>query len=223
MQDQRTRLVLALQTYAGDMPEALQPVGAWLFQHTYLVVFVGALIDATGIPFPGRLILIAAGAFAARGDVDGIVVVLLGAAGVALTDHLWYFAGAVGADRLLRVFCRFTLNSELCPRRTADWFDRYGSLTIVLGRFMAGVRLLAWPLARAHGVRYPTFALYDAGASLLWSAVWVGLGWFLGEHALDAVGDAGWIGFAMVGAGIVVVLGFRLWRRARQRGQTVSV
>jgi len=204
------------------MPEALQPLGAWLLNHTYLVVFVGALIDATGIPFPGRLILVVAGAFAARGDVNPVAIVLLGAAGVAITDHLWYFAGAVGADRLLRVFCRFTLNSELCPRRTADWFDRYGSLTIVLGRFMAGVRLLAWPLARAHGVGYPTFALFDGAASLLWSAVWVGLGWFLGEHAIDAVGDAGWIGFAMVAAGIVVVLGVRLWRRGRQRRAALS-
>ena len=69
---------------------------------------------------------------------------------------------------------------------------------------------------------YPTFALYDAAASLLWSAVWVGLGWFLGEHALDAVGDAGWIGFAVVGAGIVAVLGLRLWRRARQRREPAN-
>jgi len=57
-------MVPALQSYAGGMPEALQPVAAWLLSHTYLVVFFGALIDATGIPFPGRLILVAAGAFA---------------------------------------------------------------------------------------------------------------------------------------------------------------
>ena len=69
------------------MPAALQPVATWLLTHTYLVVFVGALIDATGIPFPGRLILVAAGTFAARGDVNVLVVILLGAAGVAVTDH----------------------------------------------------------------------------------------------------------------------------------------
>jgi membrane protein DedA with SNARE-associated domain len=204
------------------MPEALQPVATWLFQHTYLIVFVGALIDSTGIPFPGRLILVAAGAFAARGEVNPLVVVLLGAAGVALTDHLWYFTGSLGLDRVVRVFCRWTLNSELCARRTSDWFDRYGSLTIVLGRFFAGVRLLAWPLARPHGVKYPTFLLFDAIGSLLWSAVWVGLGWLLGEHALDVAGEAGWVGFAMAAAGIVAVVSVRLWRRARNRRQAVE-
>ena len=204
------------------MPDALQPVASWLIANTYLVVFVGALIDATGIPFPGRLILVAAGAFAGRGDVNPVLVVLLGAAGVALTDHLWYFTGSLGLDRVVRAFCRWTLNSELCARRTADWFDRYGALTIVLGRFFAGVRLLAWPLARPHGVGYPTFLLFDVIGSLLWSSVWVGLGWFLGEQALDAAGDAGWIGLAMVAAGIVVVVSVRLWRRARQRRDAVS-
>jgi membrane protein DedA with SNARE-associated domain len=199
------------------MPEVLQPLAAWLLEHTYLVVFVAALIDSTGIPFPGRIILVAAGAFAARGDANLAVIILLGAAGVAITDQFWYWAGALGAQHLLRLFCRFTLNSELCPRRTADWFERYGTLTIALGRFVAGVRLLAWPLARPHGVRYSTFVLVDAVAALLWSSVWVGLGWLLGEHAVDTAGEAGWIGVVMVAAGFVVVLTVRLWRRARQR------
>jgi len=146
-----------------------------------------------------------------------MVLVLLGAAGVAITDHLWYFTGSLGLDRVVRAFCRWTLNSELSARRTADWFERYGALTIVLGRFFAGVRLLAWPLARPHGVGYPTFVLFDAIGALVWSAVWVGLGWFLGEAALDAAGDAGWIGVAMVGAGLLVFVGVRMWRRVRRR------
>jgi len=199
------------------MPESLQPLAVWLIQHTYLIVFVGALIDSTGIPFPGRLILVAAGALAARGEASAMVLVLLGAAGVAITDHLWYFTGSLGLDRVVRAFCRWTLNSELSARRTADWFERYGALTIVLGRFFAGVRLLAWPLARPHGVGYPTFLLFDAIGALVWSAVWVGLGWFLGEAALDAAGDAGWIGVAMVGAGLLVFVGVRMWRRVRRR------
>jgi len=197
------------------MPESLQPLAVWLIQHTYLVVFVAALLDSTGIPLPGRLLLVAAGAYSARGDVNPVGVMLAGAAGVALTDHLWYFTGALGADRVVRAFCRWTLNSELSARKTADWFDRFGPLTIVLGRFFAGVRLLAWPLARPHGVGYTTFLLFDAIGSLLWSSVWVGLGWLLGEHALGAAGDAGWVGLAIAGAGVVVVLSLRVWRRLR--------
>jgi membrane protein DedA with SNARE-associated domain len=199
------------------MPDALQPLGAWLGQHTALVVFVAALIDATGIPFPGRVVLVGAGAFAARGEGGIAALVVCGAAGVAITDHLWYFAGVLGADRLVRRFCRVTFNSELCTRKTRDWFERYGAATIILGRFVAGVRLLAWPLARSHGVGYPLFLLFDALAALLWAAVWVGLGWFVGEHALDAVRGLGWIGVAAAAAAVVLVFSVRLWRRSRAR------
>ena len=197
------------------MPDALQPLAAWLLAHTYLVVFVGALIDSTGIPFPGRLILVAAGAFASRGDVNPVAITLLGAAGVAVTDHLWYFTGSLGLNRVMLAACRWTLSAEVCTRRTTDWFERYGALTIVLGRFFAGVRLLAWPLARPHGVGYPTFLLFDVVGAVLWATVWVGLGWFLGERALDAAAGAGWIGLAMAAAGVTVVFSVRLWRRAR--------
>ena len=193
------------------MPESLQPLAVWLVQHTYVVIFVAALVDSTGMPFPGRLLLVAAGAYSARGDVHPVGVMLAGAAGVAVTDHLWYFTGTLGADRAVRAFCRWTLNSELNPRRTADWFDRYGALTIVLGRFFAGVRLLARP----HGVGYPTFLAFDVIGSLVWSSVWVGLGWLLGDYALEAAADAGWVGLVIAGAGVAIVLTLRLWRRVR--------
>jgi len=86
------------------------------------VVFVGALhrLDGHSVSGPvdpgGRRCVLG------RGDVNPVVVMLLGAAGVAVTDHLWYFTGSLGLDRVVRAFCRWTLNSELCARRTADWF-----------------------------------------------------------------------------------------------------
>ena len=71
----------------------------WLAAHTYVVAFAGALIDATGLPFPGRLLLVAAGAVTAAQGYPVAVVIVLGAAGAVLTDQLWYFAGRSGGGR----------------------------------------------------------------------------------------------------------------------------
>ena len=76
---------------------------AWLAAHTYEVVFVGALIDATGLPFPGRLVLAAAGALSEAHGLSVAAVIALGAAGAMITDHVWYFVGRLGSDRLLRL------------------------------------------------------------------------------------------------------------------------
>jgi membrane protein DedA with SNARE-associated domain len=197
------------------MGDALQPFLDWLVRHTYAVVLVGAAIDATGLPFPGRLLLLAAGAVAAGGRVDPVLLVLLAAAGTVVADHLWYFAGALGSGRLLRLYCRVTLSSQHCQRRTRDWFRRYGALTIVVGRFVAGVRLLAWPLARDHGVGYGRFVLLDVGGALLWSGLWIGLGWLLGDHWRRASEHAAWVAPAVLAAGVLTLLGTRLWRRSR--------
>ena len=194
---------------------------AWVSAHTYGVVFVATLIDATAIPFPGRIVLAAAGAVAATGEVSAPAIIALGAAGVLITDHLWYFAGSLGGDRLLRLYCWLTFSSPDCVRRTTDWFKRFGALTIVVGRFVAAVRLLAWPLARQHGVSYPAFLALDTVAALVWTSIWVGLGWFLGDRWANASTEARWVGVALGAIATLAFLGFQLWRRLRHRPAVV--
>jgi membrane protein DedA with SNARE-associated domain len=148
----------------------VESLTAWLVEHTYAVVFVSSLVDATAFPFPGRIILAAAGAFAAAGDASLTLVIALGTAGVIITDHAWYFAGSLGSNRLLRLYCRLTFSS----------------------------------------------------AALLWTAVWVGAGWLLGERWAQASSEARWVGVALAGAVALAFFGFRLWRRARATRRTGS-
>ena len=199
------------------MTELAQSLMAWLSAHTYAVVFVATLIDATAIPFPGRIILAAASAVAAAGERSATMVIAFGAAGVLVTDHVWYFAGPFGGDRLLRLYCRLTFSPPDCVRRTTDWFKRFGALVIVVGRFVAVVRMLTWPLARQHGVRYPTFLALDLVAALAWTATWVALGWFLGDRWANASAEARWVGVALGIAAALGFVGFQIWRRLRQR------
>jgi membrane protein DedA with SNARE-associated domain len=203
------------------MSDALPPLVDWLVRHTYAVVLVGAAIDATGVPFPGRLLLVVAGAIAAGGQVDPLVLIVLGVAGTIAGDHLWYFAGALGSARLLRLYCRLTFSSRRCQRRTQDWFRRHGPFTILIGRFVAGVRLLAWPLARAHGVGYATFLLLDVAGALLWSGLWIGLGWLLGERWPAASEHMVWGVPAFLLVGTLALGGSRLWHRLRHGAASV--
>jgi membrane protein DedA with SNARE-associated domain len=198
----------------------VQSLTAWLFEHTYAVVFIATLVDATAIPFPGRIILAAAGALAASGDTSLTLVIMLGSAGVVITDHLWYFAGSLGGDRLLRLYCRLTFSSRECVARTGDWLQRFGPLVILVGRFVAVVRVLAWPPARQHGVGYLTFVAIEVPAALLWTGTWVGLGWLLGDRWAQASSETRWLGIGVAVVAAVAFVGFRLWRRARATGRT---
>jgi membrane protein DedA with SNARE-associated domain len=195
----------------------VQQLTAWLVEHTYAVVFLSTLIDATAIPFPGRIVLAAAGAFAAAGDANAALVIALGTAGVVITDHVWYFARSLGGDRLLRLYGRLTFSSPDCVQRTTDWFKRFGALTIVVGRFVAAVRVLAWPLARENGVGYVTFLALDLLAAFVWTAIWVGLGWLLGSRWAEAPAEIRLISAGLAVAAVAIFLVARRWRRRCQR------
>ena len=196
--------------------EVLRPYFGWLVEHTYVVVFVCTVIDATGLPFPGRLGLAAVGAVVATGDVSLTAVIALGALGAMLTDHVWYFAGWFDSKRLLRLYCRWTFSSGACVSRTGDYFRRFGALTIIIGRFVAGVRVLAWPLARKSGVGYVQFLLYDAVGAVLWTATWVLIGWLVGDRWESVVSRVGgWIVAILIAAAVLVAAGVVLRRRAR--------
>lgn len=53
----------------------------FLVTYAYVVVFFGTLIDATGTPFPGRLLLIAVGGLAATGRVNLVPLIALAVRG----------------------------------------------------------------------------------------------------------------------------------------------
>lgn len=195
--------------------EALRPLFDWLAEHTYLVVFFGTVIDATGLPFPGRILLAAAGARAAAGHANLFAVIGLGALGAMLVDHAWYLTITRGSNRLIDLYCRLRHRPRGCSP-DADYFRRYGAATIVIGRFFTVVRVVAWPIAASNGVGWGKFVVLDVLGATLWASIWALLGWFVGEHWESASKSAGgWatLAGALIAIALGVPLALRMWRR----------
>jgi membrane protein DedA with SNARE-associated domain len=198
--------------------EAFQFIWRLFVEHVYVATLVSAFIDATGTPFPGRVVLIAAGAAAAAGSASLTLLTGLAALGAVLGDHGWYLAGRLGQRRVLNLYCRLSLGSRQCVQRTERYFKRFGPGAIILGRFVAGVRLFAAPLAGSGTMSYPRFLFFEVLGGLLWAAVFVGLGYALGERGRALLSD--WKGVTIVltatlVATLLATLGTRLWRRRR--------
>ena len=183
-------------------------------------IFLAALIDATGLPFPGRVVLITAGAMAGRDWGHVATLVAAGALGAVAGDHIWYVAGRLGAgDRLTALYCKLSLASGRCERRARDRFERFGPLAIVIGRFVAGVRILATP-ATSRDIAYPRYLLFEVLGALTWSATFVVLGWLLGAQwralmARYGVGTILLLVVAITIAGAVAIVAVRLIRVRR--------
>lgn len=207
-------MVLPLQS---DHPmEFLRPALDWLIAHTYLVVFLGTMFDATGLPFPGRVLLVAAGAVAAAGHANVLMVVAAGALAAMLVDQVWFLTITRGSSRLVDAYCRMRGQPPGCDEEADEYFRRYGAATIILGRFFTVVRLVAWPVAARNGVGYARFVALDVVGATLWTSIWVALGWLVGEHWRSAAQTLG--GWVTVAGGLVVIalaapFVLRWWRR----------
>jgi membrane protein DedA with SNARE-associated domain len=193
----------------------LAPLHAWLQDHLYAVVLLGAVADAVGIPIPGRILLITAGSFsgaAATGGGSPLLVVALATVGTVGGDHLWYVLGRVRGRRLFDLYCRLFRLSERKVRTADRLLARFGGVTLIVARLAATFRLVLVPLAVSRGMSYPRFLAFEFVGALLWSAGFVFLGWLAGA----AGGQSGVaVTVALVGGLVVASVGLGLYVRRR--------
>jgi membrane protein DedA with SNARE-associated domain len=196
--------------------DALRPHLELLHTHLYAAVFVASVIDATGVPFPGRLMLVVAGALAG-GGAELSTVILLAIAGAVLGDHALYLAGRARGDALLALYCRLTLRSPHCVDRALQFFKQYGAAAIAIGRFSTVVRLFAAVMAGSGAVSYARFVVYDLAGTVVYSTLWAVLGYLVGAQVarlLTQLGPARVFLFLVP----IVLLGIAVhYARRRQR------
>jgi membrane protein DedA with SNARE-associated domain len=194
----------------------LQPYLDFLAARPFSVVFLSSFVEAAGLPFPSRVILVLTPAFlATEGDLVRLIVVAT--AGAVLGDHVPYFAGRLAGMRLLGFYCRVTLASDACIETTLRYFQRFGAAALLLSRFSASVRLFASACAGCANVTYARYVTFDAVGTLAYSSLFVLVGWFVGERAVVflTTDRRRWIFLGAVALAFVTLIGYRLWRRSR--------
>jgi membrane-associated protein len=175
----------------------IQDYGPWTYAILFVIVF-----SETGLIFapflPGDSLLFAAGALAATGSLS--MPLLLGLLIVAAIagDAVNYLVGRWFGQRLLNAK-RFRLVKPEHLAKTEEFFQRYGSKTIVIARFVPIVRTIAPFVAGMGKMPYRTFSIYNIAGGILWVSVCSLAGYLFG--GLPFVRD----NFSLVVLGIVIV------------------
>ncbi|WP_411870766.1 DedA family protein [Vulcanococcus limneticus] len=152
-------------------------VGRW----GYLVVFLGMLLENAGLPLPGETLTLLGGYAAGSGQLNLFGVMAAAAGGAVLGDNLGYWVGRrAGWGLLLRVGRWLGQGPEQMERLRSGFLRRAG-LSVLLGRFVAVLRVLAGPMAGAVGMPYRRFVLCNLAGAVLWSASMVSLAWLGGR------------------------------------------
>ena len=143
-----------------------------------LIVFTetGLLL---GFFLPGDSLLVTAGIFAARGDLDLLVLnTSLSLAAIA-GDTVGYGIGArTGPKIFTREDSLFFNRKHLISAK--EFYDRHGGFTIVIARFMPIIRTFAPVVAGVGAMRYRKFIAYNVVGGIFWVMTTTLAGYFLG-------------------------------------------
>jgi membrane protein DedA with SNARE-associated domain len=182
----------------------------------YWAVAALLLLESAGLPLPGETVLLLA-SFLAYTEHELRLPWLIAVATVATTlgGELGFALGRNGGRPLIERYQNvFGIRTEDVARGER-LFDRYGSATVFLARFIFGMRVLASLLAGALCMPWRKFVLYN----FLGAAVWVGAicsaGYLFGGHWERLVHDLKRFDLAV--AIVVVAVALLWWLRNRSR------
>ena len=153
---------------------------------TYIILFVVILCE-TGLvilPFlPGDSLLFAAGAFAAKGDMD-ITVLFLTLCIAAITgDSINYEVGRLIGPRIARREKSRFVNKEHIAK-THQFYEKYGAKTIIIARFIPIIRTFAPFVAGLGSMSYKKFLHYNLIGGIAWVAICLFAGYLFGNIPL---------------------------------------
>ena len=165
-----------------QLPGVFQSLAPLLDRHGYLAVIVLVGVEGFGIPFPGQTILIAAGLYAATGQLNLVAVLTLGLLAAVVGDNIGYAIGRCGGRRLVVRFGRFVFLTEERVAAAERFFVRRGPIVVPTARFVEGLRQANGIVAGMVQMAWLRFLLYNALGAVAWVGVWVFVGYLAGDH-----------------------------------------
>jgi membrane-associated protein len=191
--------------------------GALLVLSIVLFAESGLLL---GFFLPGDTLLFAAGISLATGEISTslaaflVVTPIAAILGNLVGYWIGYRAGPVVFDRPnSRIF------RPEYVQRSHQFFERFGSWTIVLGRFVPIVRTVATVMAGVGRMRFSLYALYSVIGGIVWADGILLLGHQLGKIEFVRA-HKGWIDYLVIAVVVVglIPVAVHYWQgRARKR------
>jgi membrane-associated protein len=157
----------------------IQNYGSWTYLFLFLIIFSETGFVVT--PFlPGDSLLFVVGAFSSIGALDVSRAFILLFAAAVCGDNLNYAIGrAIGKKVFKYENSRFFKKEYLT--RTHEFYQRHGTKTIILARFVPIVRTFAPFVAGVGSMYYPKFLLFDIFGGLFWVGTFVFAGYWFGN------------------------------------------
>lgn len=195
-------------------------LGFLLTHFTYLALVLLMLAAGLGLPMSEDLVLLIVGYLSSTGITDPWITLLLGYGSVLAGDWMIFRMGRRFGPSLTT----HSLTRKMFPEKRLRWLEshyaKWGTLTVVVARHVAGLRAPAFALAGAGKMSQRRFLLADALSALITTPLMVWLGYKFGdrmESLFGSIRQVQWVLLGALGATLLVAGLSRLRGRRRRR------
>jgi membrane protein DedA with SNARE-associated domain len=178
-------------------------------------VFGLMILEASSIPIPSEIILPFAGYLVHMGHLDFGITLIVATMAAIVGSLIDYYIGLKGVQILTkyRILGRAVF-SENQLKIAANYFSRYGSIMVFVGRLIPVVRTLISFPAGAVKMNLTKFIVYTVAGCVLWNGLLLYVGYYLGSK-WQAV--AGFSHYIVIVIAAVAVVGFALYFVRRKK------
>ena len=169
-------------TPSQPLPGFLAVVGRYLAEYGYWAILALVLVEDFGIPVPGETVLIAGAVEAGTGQLNVILVGVVGFAAAVAGDNIGYAIGRFGGRALVARWGKYILLTEERLGNAEHFFNTHGGKVIVAARFIEGLRQANGIIAGISRMHWLKFFTFNALGAALWVGCWVSAGYFGGRH-----------------------------------------
>lgn len=143
----------------------------------YFGIFILMMLESMVAPVPSELVMPFAGFLVADGKLNLWLVVLVSTLASITGSLISYFIAFFGEKELIHKLGKFVLLDKEELAWTQRWFERRGSITILISRFIPVIRhLISFPAGLAR-MDLKKFILFTALGATAWNTflLWVGM------------------------------------------------
>lgn len=160
-----------------------------------LVGYIGLILIVfaeTGLLFgfflPGDSLLIAAGLFAAKGDMNVYILLSTLTASAIIGDAVGFYIGyKLGPLLYKKDDSLFFRKKHILAAK--EFYEKHGGKTIIIARFVPIIRTFAPTVAGAAQMNYRRFAMFNVVGAFFWVFSMVLAGFYLGRAFGEKIND----------------------------------
>jgi membrane protein DedA with SNARE-associated domain len=179
----------------------------------YAGIFILMTLESACMPVPSEIVMPFSGFAAQRGELNFILVGLVGSLGCLAGSILSYVVGFYGGRPILEKYGKYVLIKDHEIDMADKWFQRYGDKVVFIARLLPIIRTFISLPAGITRMDFKKFSVYSFVGSIPWCFALAYAGVILGDSW--AMLEDYWIYFdiaTVLGVvGIIAYFGYKIF------------